>query len=223
MGGTAVKTLLTVAIAALLAFGLVACGGGDDETTGSTPTSSGTTDGTATAPENEGNGDNEKQAGDDESGASAGDDSGSSQEGSAAFRTPGGDNSIQNYGEEADAEQRQGAEAALATYLDAREAGDWATSCEYLAKAAVEPLEQLAESSPQLKGKGCAAIVGALSAQLPTSSRANPLVEGVASLRFEGERGFALFHGPKSVDYFVPLVDEDGEWKVGALAASQFP
>ena len=217
------KTLLTAAIAALLAFGLVACGGGDDEPTGSAPTSSGATEGTATAPENAGGGDNEKQAGDDGSGASDGDDSGSSQEGSAAFRTPGGDNSIQNYGEEADAEQRQGAEAALATYLDAREAGDWATSCEYLAKAAVEPLEQLAESSPQLKGKGCAAIVGALSAQLPTSSRANPLVEGVASLRFEGERGFALFHGPEGVDYFVPMVDEDGEWKVGALAASQFP
>lgn len=207
------KTLLTAAVVAVLAFALVACGGGDDETTGATTTGTTTTEGTTTAPEADDSGGNEKQAGGD-SGAG---------EGSASFRTPGGDNSIQDFGEEADADQLEAAEAALVGYLDARADGDWKASCEYLAAAATQPLQQLAESSPKLKGKSCAAIIGALSAQVPKSSRANPVVEGVASLRVEGDHGFALFHGPGGADFFMTMAEEDGEWKVGALAPSEFP
>lgn len=233
MGGTAAKTLLVLAIAALLAFGLAACGGDSDDSTGSTSTAAGGGETAKQAPEPADGKGNQKQGGDEEGGATGSDrspsegDSGSSGsgsgEGSAAFRTPGGDNSIQDFGEEADGEELGAAEAALVAYLDARAGGDWAKSCEYLAKAAVQPLEQLAESSPKLKGKGCAAIIGALMSQVPASSRANPLGDGVASLRFEGERGFALFHGPKGVDYFVPMVKEGDEWKVGAMAPSEFP
>jgi hypothetical protein len=208
-----VKTLLAVAAAALLAFGLVACGGGDDGSTGSTATSSGARGTITTAPESADSGGNEKQSGDDSG----------SDEGSAAFRSPGGDNSIQNFGDEVDPEEREAAEVALIAYLEARADGEWGESCEYLAEAATTPLEQLAESSPKLKGKSCAAIVAALSSQLPTSSRENPVTDGIVSLRVEGDRGFALFHGPKGVDYFVPMVEEDGEWKVGALAPSEFP
>lgn len=218
------KTLLTAAVVALLAFALVACGGGDDETTGATTTGATTTEGTATAPEADDSGGNEKQAGDDSGGDSGADDSSSSAgEGSASFRTPGGDNSIQDFGEEADADQLEAAEAALVGYLDARADGDWKASCEYLADAATQPLQQLAESSPKLKGQSCAVIIGALSAQVPKSSRANPVVDGVASLRVEGDHGFALFHGPQGADFFMTMVEEDGEWKVGALAPSEFP
>lgn len=224
MGGTAAKILSTAAIAALLAFALVACGGGDDETTGTTTAGTTTTEGTATAPEADDSGGNEKQAGDEGGGDDSSSGSSSSAgEGSAAFRTPGGDNSIQDFGEEADADQLEAAEAALVGYLDARADGDWKASCEYLAEAATQPLQQLAESSPRLKGKSCAVIIGALSAEVPSSSRANPVVEGVASLRVEGDRGFALFHGPEGADFFMTMVEEDGEWKVGALAPSEFP
>lgn len=211
------KILLTAAVAALLAFSLLACGSGDDETTTATTTGAERTDGTTVAPEGEEGGTNQKQAGGAKGGRS------SAGEGSAAFRTPGGDNSIQNFGDEADAEQLEAVEATLAAYLQARADGDWKASCKYLAKAATQPLEQLAESSPDLKGKGCGRIIGALSAQLPSSSRTNPLVEGVASLRAEGDRAFALFHGPKGADFFVPMVEEGGEWKVGALTPSEFP
>ena len=233
MGGTAAKTLSTAAILALLAFALVACGGGGDETTGATTTGATTAEGTTTAPKADDSGGNEKQAGDDSDGGSGADDSGADDsssgndsgagEGSAAFRTPGGDNSIQEFGEEADADQLEAAEAALVAYLDARADGDWKASCEYLAEAATQPLQQLAESSPKLKGKSCAVIIGALSAQIPSSSRANPVTKGVASLRVEDDRGFALFHGPEGADFFMTMVEEDGKWKVGALAPSEFP
>lgn len=205
--------LLACAIVALLALALVACGGddGDDSSGASTPTTTQETPGSPT-PEGSDSGQGEADSGDD-----------APEEASAEFRSPGGDNSIQNFGEEADAAEREAATEALEGFLEARAASDWAGQCEYLAAAAIKPLEQLAEQSPQLKGQDCAAILKTLSGGLPASTRANTLTDGVASLRVEGDRAFALYHGPKGVDYFVPMVKEDGEWKVGTLAPTEFP
>jgi hypothetical protein len=199
-------------IAVLIALGLGACGGdGEDGTNNSsTPATTQETPGSATAEGEDGSG----------PGGEGGD---GPEEASAEFRTPGGDNSIQNFGEEADAAELEAATEALEGFLAARAASDWAGQCENLAIAAVKPLEQLAEQSPQLKGKDCATILKALSGGLPASTRANTLTEGVASLRVEGERGFALYHGPKGVDFFVPMAKENGEWKVGTLSPTEFP
>jgi hypothetical protein len=87
----------------------------------------------------------------------------------------------------------------------------------------VAPLEQLASRAPGLKDKGCAAILEKLVGAAPASARANNLTAGIASLRSQGERGFALYHGPRGVDYFIPMTREGGEWKVGAIAPSEFP
>jgi hypothetical protein len=150
-------------------------------------------------------------------------DSSAAEGSSAAFRTPGGDNSIQNFGEEADAGELEAATATLTGFMQARAKSDWAKQCFYLAKAAIAPLEQLASRSPQLEGKGCVAILAQLGTGAPPSTRADAMTDGVASLRVEGNRGFALYHGARGVDYFVPMTREEGEWKVGALAPSEFP
>jgi hypothetical protein len=234
MGGTAVKKLLTGALVAALMLALAACGGSGDSSSSQSTATDSTQSTTAPSGEgsSDGNGANQKQGGDEN--GSANDQGGSSQDSSAGnrsgsaersaeFRTPGGDNSIQNYGEEADTSELQEAEDAIVNYLDARAKANWAKSCEYLAALATEPLEKLAESSPKLKGKDCGAIVGALSAQVPKSALASPVTEGIASVRFQGDRGFALFHGPQGARFFMPLVKEDGEWKVGSLVASEFP
>lgn len=225
------KKLLTGALVAMLALALAACGGsGDSSSSQSTATDS--TQSTTTPSGDDSAAGNQKQGGDDN--GSANDQGGSGQDSSAAnqsgsdersaeFRTPGGDNSIQNYGEEADTSELQEAEEAIVNYLDARAKANWAKSCEYLAALATEPLEKLAESSPKLKGKDCGEIVGALSAQVPKSALASPVTEGIASVRFKDDRGFAMFHGPGGAKFFMPLVKEDGEWKVGSLVASEFP
>jgi hypothetical protein len=137
--------------------------------------------------------------------------------------TAGGDNSIQTFGSEADASEVEAAAAVLDSFLQARANDQWADECSYLAKSAVAPLEQLASSSPEVKGEGCAAILEALLSRAPVSSRANPLTDGVASLRVEGDRAFALFHGAHGGDYFVPMTKEDGKWMVSGLAPSEFP
>jgi hypothetical protein len=127
-GMTGVRKLaLVLALAVLLASGLVACGGGTSN------------DSTATTPE----------------------------EGSAAFRTSTGDNSIQNFGDEANPEELEAAAASIGGYLRARAKDDWAMSCSYLSKTTVAPLEDFAARSSQIKGKGCAAILATLMARAP--------------------------------------------------------
>jgi hypothetical protein len=214
------KLLLAAALAALLATGFAACGGGDSSDTTATATT-----------EDRGSAQGGQESGEDTGGpqkgpedSSPGEGSGSSSgEASAAFLRPGGDNSIQNFGEEAGAGDLEAATAALAGFMQARAKSDWAKQCVYLAAAAIAPLEQLASSSSRLKGKGCAEILAALGAGTPASASADTMTDGIASLRVEGDRGFALYHGAKGVDYFVPMVKEEGEWKVGALAPSEFP
>lgn len=221
------KPLLALVAVAVLALALSACGGGSDdstattgaqETTATTPSGG---SGDAGSPSDETKGEGESQ---ESSGSGDSDDSSSgSDEASAEFRTPGGDNSIQDYGEEPDESELEAADTALAGFMTARAKGDWDGMCSALAKAAVEPIEDLASRAPQFKGNGCAAVLETLLSRSPASSRANTLTDGIASFRVEGERGFALYHGPKGVDYFVPMIDEGGEWKVGALAPSEFP
>jgi hypothetical protein len=208
------KLLLVFALAVLLASGLAACGGDDSDDSTSGSSTAPAQEKTATTPE--------KTAPKPAKDRASGNDS-SADEGSASFLTAGGDNSIQNFGEEADAAEAAAATATLAAYLRARAKDDFAKECAYLAKAAVAPLEEFASRSPQPKDKGCAAILSTLSAGTPSSIRANTLRGDIASLRFDGDRGFALYHGAKGVDYFVPMVKEDGEWKVGTLAPSEFP
>lgn len=141
---------------------------------------------------------------------------------STDFRTPNGDNSIQTYGEEASAAEISAASVVLNNYLDARaKGGEWERQCSFLAKSTLTPLEELVSRSPQLKGEGCAEILQLLTGKIPAPARTSKLSGEIDALRVRGERAFALFHGTDGVDYFVPLIEEGGEWKVGALAPSE--
>jgi hypothetical protein len=191
--------VLVLALVALMTTGLAACGGGGSEDSTSTRAATSTEE-TSAAP---------TTAKDKGSGSSA------------DFRTPGGDNSIQNFGEEADAAEVDAATVVLARFLRARAKDDFAKECSYLAQSTVAPLEELASRLPQ--GKGCAAVLAGLTASTPRSTRVSTMLGAIASLRSEGDRGFALYHGAHGVDYFVPMVKEDGEWKLGALAPTEFP
>jgi hypothetical protein len=193
------KLLLTLAIAVLLALGLSACGGGSDSTSSGAASTSNA-----------------------ENGSDAGS-SGGSQQGSASFRVPGGDNSIQEFGEEADSAELEVAEKALAGYLDARAAGNWKQSCNYLSEDALAPLEKVAATTPQLKGADCGEILEGLQGSASKSEIASPLINGLAALRVEGDTGFALFRGPKDAPYYVLMAKQGDDWKVGGLAPTEFP
>jgi hypothetical protein len=199
------KLALLLALAALLTSGLSACGGGDSSDSTAATTQQGST---ATTIEDGGSAGGQKRT--------------NEGKGSASFITPGGDNSIQTFGHEGSAAELDEVTAVLSAYLRARANDEWARECGYLAKGTVASLEQLTARASQLKGKGCATALVALMGEIPTSTRANTLSGAVDALRVEGDRGFALYHGPKGIDYYVVMAKDDGKWKVAAIAPSEF-
>jgi hypothetical protein len=140
--------------------------------------------------------------------------------GSAQFRSKGGDNSIQEFGDEGDeTELREAAEVVHSFYVS-RAAEEWDTACSYLAKANIEQLEQLGSQSPQFKNAGCAPILKAFTRPVPASVSREITTVDAGSLRHEGEQGFLIYHGAGNVTYAMPLRDEGGTWKVAALSGT---
>ena len=213
-------------LAALCAATLAACGGGDDGSTTSPGTAEGGTAGSTAQP---GGGEAENGAGEGGGAAESGGGEGSSEsesktgpgpskgERSYAFRTPGGDNSIQEYGEEGDSSERGQAQTSIDALYKAIASGNWAEVCsKYLSARNLEQIKVLTEKSPQLKGKGCEEVLAGLNQISPAGSPDLP-VDGIASLRIEGDTGFAIWRGKDGKGYALPLTRENGEWKLTAL------
>jgi hypothetical protein len=220
---------------------LAACGSSDSDSS-ATSSSTDTTEaspqgGGATANEQDKTGKGsgqDKQAGEDTD-KSGGGSSGSSAApaklrvsggGSTPFLAKGGDNSIQEFGGEADEAELTEAAEELHGYLVARSGEEWEKACSYFGKDEISQLEALGSQSPQLKGKGCAAVVEALSGPVPPSVRQEVTQVDAASLRVDGEEAFLLYHGMgngEKFDFFIRMIDEDGSWKVAGLEPSVFP
>jgi hypothetical protein len=140
--------------------------------------------------------------------------------GSAQFRTKGGDNSIQEYGEESGESELQEAAEVVHGFYVARAEEQWSTACSYLSKSNIEQLEQLASQSPQFKGADCATVLKAFTRPLSASVDREITTVDAGSLRREGEQGFLIYYGAGHVKYAMPLRDEGGTWKVTALSGT---
>jgi hypothetical protein len=140
--------------------------------------------------------------------------------GSAQFRFKGGDNSIQEWGEESSETELQAAAEAVHGFYVARAEEDWARACAYLAKSMVAQLEQLVGRSPQLEGKGCAPVLKALTRPLPPSVRRETTIVDAGSLRVGDEHSFLVYYGEERTAYAMPLENEDGAWKLTLLSAT---
>lgn len=144
--------------------------------------------------------------------------------GSARFEAKGGDNSVQEYGSEAqEAELREAAEEVHSFYV-ARIAEEWELACSYLSKHTTGGFEQLAAQTPQLRGKGCAQILAALTQPLSPALQRDATTIDAHSLRQEGSQGFLIYTGPPhEAVYSMPLDLEGGVWRLGAISASVLP
>ena len=140
--------------------------------------------------------------------------------GAAQYRTAGGDNSIQEFGEESEEGELEEAAIALHDYLVARAEEDWPAACAHLARTVTDQLDMLASQSGNLKGKGCAGILEVLTPPLPPAVRRESTVVDAGSLRLEDEQAFLIYRGAKDAEYAIVMADEDGAWKVGALTAT---
>jgi hypothetical protein len=138
--------------------------------------------------------------------------------GAAQFRGEG-DNSIQEFGQEASAAERETAAAALHGYLDAWAAHRWKQACFYMSAGVAVTLERMAALARQgTQGDSCPQLFAGLNraADVKAVAAAAAAVD-VGSLRVKGRRGFVLYHGAEGVDYSMPMAYEAGGWKVGAL------
>jgi hypothetical protein len=230
------KPAVAALAAFLLAVALVACGGNDSSTSGATGSqaeSTASTEASATSPRSGAKHEGEGKPGG--GGAADGESEGTgpsasefvpkhhqdSGGGSAQFMVKGGDNSVQEFGEEADTGERDDAAAVLHDYLDARAQANWAAACRYMSKNEIESLESLAAQATQIKDKSCAGVLEKLT---------NPAAKGlmkteaekadVGSLRVEGEQAFVIYTGLNGTVMAVPMTNEGGVWKVASLTGA---
>ena len=193
------RSLCTPLAVAVLAAGLAACGGGDDNSgatqAGTTPTSTKPAGASTSAP----------------SGA------GEKAKGAGVPRSKSGDNSIQGFGSEASATERAAAARALAAFLAAYAKGDGRSACSLLTASA---RERLGQSFGQAgAGRRCARTVSEFSSALPAQARRQLRRARLLSLRVKGNRAFAIYDAAQGKPYVAPMAKESGAWRVGALGS----
>jgi hypothetical protein len=221
--------IAALAAAVLAAAFLTACGGSDSSTSTATSSAGNGSAGIGNGAKQAGSGsgqDRDSQqrqnggGGNEGSGGSVATPLKVSGGGSEQFRSKGGDNSIQDYGEEAGAAELEEAAESVHGFYVSRAEEDWAKACTYLAKSMVQQLEQLGGQSPQPKGEGCGATLEAFTRPLPASVRRESTVVDAVSLRDDGERAFLIYYGEGHTPYAMPLTQEGGAWKLTLLSAT---
>jgi hypothetical protein len=225
MGTLTRRLALLVACGLLAALGLSACGGGDS-TTDSTATSVEST-ATETTPSDEGGGEETTEGGSDSTGSDGSTSKGSGVGGSnvqpgersSAFVTPGGDNSIQEFGSEGDSAERAEALKVIEGVYRSLETGDFEPLCDkYLSAKNLEQFELVAQKIPKFKNADCAEILSGLSP--PRKGEKDPTrpKDGIQSIRGDDENSFAIYRGVDGKPYAWALAIEDDGFKVTALA-----
>jgi hypothetical protein len=232
------RPLAVLVVAVLAAALLAACGGSGSSSSSSTsagnPGGGSTTDSAAQSqrPSDEAEAGKNQGGGKSQSGQAGGNgSSGKSVEevetplkvsggGSAQFRTKGGDNSIQEFGDESSESELQEAAEAVHSFYVFRAAEQWGKACSYLAKSNVEQLEQLARQARQSMNTDCATVLKAFTRPLAASVEREITTVDAGSLRHEGEQGFLIYYGAGHVKYAMPLRDEGDSWKVAALSGT---
>jgi hypothetical protein len=125
------------------------------------------------------------------------------------------------FGKEASSGEREAASAVLEQNYRARAAAEWAKQCASLSPKAVKKVEQ--EDALVGGAKGCVAAIKLEAEPLPASAaaRANTLTGPIDALRTEGDQAYALYHGTHQKDFAIAMEKVKGQWKVGALAATE--
>ena len=228
------RPLAAIVAAVLVAALLAACGGSNSDSSESTGASS-TGSTTAQGGGDQGQGSSQEQPSEQSGGKGPSSQKPSGEKsappenvatplqvsggGAEQFRVKGGDNSIQEFGEEGESELQEVAEIVHGFFV-ARAEEKWEKACSYLSKGNTEQLEQLAAQSPQLKNAGCGQVLKAFTRPLPASVQREITTVDAGSFRREGDQGFLIFYGADHTAYAMPLRSEDGTWKVTALSGT---
>ena len=222
--GRGTRLFAALAAIALCAGALSACGGSDSNSSSSSTSSTGSEKNGG--PGGEGTSGKGQGGGGEQQGSKAGGEPHESAPisplrvsggGSGQFRVKGGDNSVQDFGEESSEGELEEAAATLHDFYVARAEEDWRAACARLAKTVVEQLEQLGSRSKS-GDESCPAVLASLTPSLPPAVQRESTAVDAGSLRVEGERGFLIYTGAEQTIYAINMAHEGGQWKVGSLA-----
>ncbi len=141
----------------------------------------------------------------------------------------GADNSVQEYGVEADESARREAAITLQAYLNARASEYWGAACALLARKPMEQIERLQRAAAKqgTELKSCAQAMALLrEGEAELSGQAQ--ITEVLSLRgggdISGDPSYLLYAAPPSNTlYSMPMYLEGGTWKVGLVRAAELP
>lgn len=237
MTGWGTRLIAVLAVVACAIVVLAGCGSSDDsDTSSSSSTALSGSNETPSASGTDGTGDGDTAKGTKDSGnesSQSGGDSDSDRSsasvdpaplkvsggGSDQFRVAGGDNSVQEFGEESDESELEEAAGALHAFLVARAEEKWTAACSYMAKSVKDQLERITSGGDQSQERGCAGILGTLTPPLPAAVRNETTIVDAGSLRFEDGRAFLIYTGAEETTYAVLMEEEDGAWKVASLSA----
>jgi len=137
--------------------------------------------------------------------------------GSSQFRVKGGDNSVQEFGEESSESELDEAASALHGFYVARARSEWRAACAELSRSVAGQLRILAEQGKQ-GNTSCPDALAAITPDLPPKVAYETTIVDAGSLRVEGDSGFLIYRGGEKTVYAINMAREDGSWKVGALA-----
>ena len=226
--------LTALALLGILAIAAGCGGGSSDSTTSSDSTQASSAQGGSTADATEqgggggsqgkgAKGDSQAQGGTGEGGSSSGGPHGpglteKAKPDTKGFKAPpGGDNSIQTFGAEAETTEEEEITTAMASFLRAMAARDYNAICNGLSDANTAQLEQLMKLKKEV-GTDCPTVLKSL--LVGPTSEAQKAAEGtVYQVRVEGENAFILFTPlGGTASYFVMKHDPDG-WKSTSLSS----
>jgi hypothetical protein len=214
------RAIAALALVACLAFGFAGCGSDDSGSNDQTATAGGTE--TIQGQSASGGGSNEANGGGEAQGT--GSDGGGSGDSEARdsgplgpeklaeeFKAPpGGDDSIQTFGEEAEGDEKDEVVAAMRSFFRALASGDADRVCAGLSSGNLKQFELFLKA--QKKEGDCTTVIsGFLGRQKGEAERAGN--GQVYQVRVEGENAFVMFIPEGgSPSYFV-MKREDDEWK----------
>lgn len=126
-----------------------------------------------------------------------------------------GDNIVQMFGYEATPAQRQAVTKLLRAWMRARAASAWAKDCSYFHRTYIHELVKDAHGVSEGKVDNCAQALAYFGHQASGNLKNTFEGERVVSLRLEGPRGYAQYHGNDGRhDWIVPVRMEGAQWKV---------
>lgn len=135
--------------------------------------------------------------------------------GIAAFREPGANNSLEEYGHEATRVELEQAAANVHAYLAAVTSEEWRAACAAVSRELVRSLGRVFKSGERPASQSCAEMIrGSAGSEAPLADTPYKSSEvDAGSLRIEGDTGF-LFFNAVAGGLQILVLREGGKWKV---------